>query len=143
MDLRAPKLPSGFTSPEHLPKRLQTFASDGTLNLPPGFRGSLNAHGWQLVSGENEPPPLTQVSLVNGSNASGCGGSIAIPAGARLTLDGARLLDNKASEYTGGAACVQANGRADIQNTLFTSSQARIGAGIMNYGTAGIVHSTL
>ncbi|MCL4487370.1 MAG: hypothetical protein M1570_04480 [Chloroflexi bacterium] len=59
-----------------------------------------------------------------------------------MTLDGARLLDDKASGYTGGAVCVQANGRADIQNTLFTSSQARIGAGIVNYGTAGIVHST-
>ncbi len=29
---------------------------DGTLNLTKGFRGSLDARGWQLVSGPNEPP---------------------------------------------------------------------------------------
>ncbi|MCL5950551.1 MAG: hypothetical protein M1132_02345 [Chloroflexi bacterium] len=32
------------------------IASDGTLNLPPGFRGSLDARRWTLVSGEGEPP---------------------------------------------------------------------------------------
>ncbi len=30
--------------------------SDGTLNLTSGFRGSLDARGWRLVSGPNEPP---------------------------------------------------------------------------------------
>ncbi|MCL4489188.1 MAG: hypothetical protein M1570_13810 [Chloroflexi bacterium] len=32
------------------------LASDGTLHLPAGFRGSLDARGWDLVSGENEAP---------------------------------------------------------------------------------------
>ncbi len=32
------------------------LASDGTLHLPAGFRGSLDARGWDLVSGEDEAP---------------------------------------------------------------------------------------
>ncbi len=43
--------PSGSTS-----SLASLLDADGRLELPPGFSGSINAEGWQLMSGENEPP---------------------------------------------------------------------------------------
>ncbi len=36
---------------------------DGTLNLTTGFRGSLDARGWRLVSGPDEAPRFAPASV--------------------------------------------------------------------------------
>ncbi len=53
----AATVPDASSNPASTGASLATFlAPDGTLALPPGFSGSLDARGWSLVSGENEPP---------------------------------------------------------------------------------------
>ena len=88
---------------------------------------------------------LTQISLVNGFGGN-CGGSITVPGGAWLTLDEARFLNNKLHSTVwnisgAGAVCVLANGKADVNNSLFTKNDGYMGGGIANYGTTTITHT--
>lgn len=41
----------------------EVLRPDGTLNLPNGFRGSLNTRGWQLVSRKGEVPRFAPLAL--------------------------------------------------------------------------------
>lgn len=42
-----------------------TLAADGTLDLPPDFRGNLDASGWQSVGGAGEPPRLAPLATAD------------------------------------------------------------------------------
>lgn len=63
------------TQPSSPSSSLATLLThDGTLNLPPGFSGSIDTKGWELVSGENEPPRFAPLSR-GGNRGAGDAGS--------------------------------------------------------------------
>ena len=45
--------------------------AEGRLNLSSGFRGSIDASGWQLVSGPNEAPAFAPLAVEEGHRWSG------------------------------------------------------------------------
>ncbi len=91
------------------------------------------AHPFDVQSGAHLT--LTQITLANGTNNSGCGGSVHVLGNAALILQGARLLNNTTGS-SGGAVCVDANGYAQVSNSLFHSNVASISGGaIANSGT--------
>jgi hypothetical protein len=80
---------------------------------------------------------LTQITLSNGLNTAACGGAVRVLAGAQLTLNDTRFINN-ASNLQGGAVCN--SGSADISATLFkdNSSKSSHGGAIGNYGTLSV-----
>jgi hypothetical protein len=80
---------------------------------------------------------LTNLTLVNGSNAS-CGGSIEVVGGGRLTLNGAHFFNNHSSVQA-GAVCVEPSATATISGSLFLHNRAaNFGGAIGNYGTLAV-----
>jgi trimeric autotransporter adhesin len=70
---------------------------DGQLNLPPGFSGNLDATGWQLVSGENEPPRFKAGLPGDEKWSPGFGG----PKGVNGSVS-AITVDSSGAVYVGG-----------------------------------------
>ncbi len=83
---------------------------------------------------------LKQIRLTNGSNLTGCGGSIHVAGNGQLTLTKANF-DSNTTSLRGGAVCVDANGSADIHFTTFSNNHAAGGGGVFNGGTLAIDHS--
>jgi predicted outer membrane repeat protein len=84
---------------------------------------------------------LTQITLVNGKNNTGCGGSVHVLGNATLNLQGARLINNTTGS-SGGAICVDVNGYAQVFNSLFRSNVASISGGaVLNSGSVIVSNS--
>jgi predicted outer membrane repeat protein len=83
---------------------------------------------------------LTQMTLVNGQNSSGCGGSIHVAGNAHLTLNETRFVNNK-TDSQGGAVCNW--GSTDISATLFMSNTSSYshGGAIGNYGSLRVANT--
>ncbi|MCL4559096.1 MAG: hypothetical protein M1281_00585 [Chloroflexi bacterium] len=83
---------------------------------------------------------LTKINLINGKNDAGCGGSIHVSTNAQLTLNEARFSNN-ATSNRGGAICIEADGSADIHDSLFEDNTSLAGGAIYNQGNLVITHS--
>ena len=82
---------------------------------------------------------LTQITLSNGVNTATCGGAINVAAGGQLTLNEARLVNNR-SNLQGGALCN--SGTTVATGSLFSDNISYShGGGIGNYGTLTLTNS--
>jgi predicted outer membrane repeat protein len=102
-----------------------TLASNGSVNH------------FNVQSGGNLN--LSQITLSDGSNTLNCGGSIKVFAGAQLSLNETRFVNNH-SNAQGGAICNF--GSANISTSLFTGNVSLShGGAIGNYGSLIVTNS--
>lgn len=85
---------------------------------------------------------LQNIALINGNNASACGGAIHVYPNAFITLNGVRLIGNH-SASDGGGICVDTSAAATVQETLFRGNSAGFfGGAIRTYGLTDLTNAT-
>ena len=99
------------------------------------------------ISGDTEPVPVTLKGLTikNGRSLAGGSAGISVVNGADLTLDHVSVVNNIASptDGDGGGIVVSPSSALALINSTVTGNRAFRGGGLVIYGTASIIASTI